>query len=29
MANNYTGQLCCQIGEVCTDGVDNDGDTDP
>jgi len=26
MNNSYSGALCCEISEVCTDGVDNDGD---
>ena len=26
MNNNFDGRLCCEVKEVCTDGIDNDGD---
>jgi len=26
MENDFQGQLCCEIHEICYDGVDNDGD---
>lgn len=24
--NEYDGRLCCEVQEICTDGIDNDGD---